>query len=257
MAVELDVRHAALVPSGGGEVINDSADHAVRLLFAHELLTVTLSDFAPGEPGTDPHVHREHTDAFYVLGGEFELTLGPDAPWVPYTAGTFAAVPPNTVHAFRAGNAGRVRFLNFHAPNGGFAEYLRGENESFDSYDPPSDGGEPATGAIVSPPGEGEKLPRGNRFHTIKGQLPHIAVIELAFEPGWEGVEPHSHDDHVDAFFVLDGAVRFLAGEGGAETFFAAPPHAVHGFEIADQHPIRVLNMHAPDTGFTDRLRRG
>jgi quercetin dioxygenase-like cupin family protein len=257
MAVELDVSHAALVPPGEGEVINDSDEHAVRLLFAHELLTVTLSDFAPGEPGTDPHVHREHTDAFYVLEGEFELTLGPDAPWMPYPAGTFAAVPPNTVHAFRAGKTGRVRFLNFHAPDGGFAEYRRGEREGVDSHDPPADGVEPVTSAIVSPSGEGERLPRGNRFHTIKGQLRHIAVIELVFEPDWEGVEPHSHDDHVDAFFVLDGAVRFLAGEGGPGSFFAAPPLTVHGFEIADEQPISILNIHAPDTGFTDRLRRG
>ena len=117
--------------------------------------------------------------------------------------------------------------------------------------------GSPPVSRSSRPPGEGEKLPRGNRFHTIKGQLPHLAAIELTFEPGFEGVEPHSHDDHVDSFFVLGGEVRFLAGEGGPGTFFAAPPGAVHGFEIANDAPITVLNIHAPDTGFTDRLRRG
>jgi hypothetical protein len=31
----------------------------------------------------------------------------------------------------------------------------------------------------------------------------------------------------------------------------------VHGFKIAgDRAPIALLNIHAPDTGFTDRLRR-
>ena len=61
----------------------------------------------------------------------------------------------------------------------------------------------------------------------------------------------------MDSFFVLGGDVRFLAGEGGPGTFFAAPPGAVHGFEITNDAPITVLNIHAPDTGFTDRLRRG
>ncbi len=75
--------------------------------------------------------------------------------------------------------------------------------------------------------------------------------------PGFEGVDPHSHDDHVDSFFVLDGEIEFLNGTGGPGTFVAAPPGAVHGFKIAgDRAPISLLNFHAPDTGFTDRLRR-
>lgn len=216
---------------------------------------MTWTHFGPGERGAEPHVHREHTDAFYVLEGEPTFRIGPELEPVLAKAGTYVAVPPNVIHGFDNDGAEDTRFLNFHAPSGGFADYMRGTAPGFDSFDPPADGGVSPGAAIVSPPGEGEKLPRGNRFHTIKGQLPHVAAIELTFEPGWEGVDPHSHADHVDAFFVLDGAVRFLAGEGGPRSFFAAPAGAVHGFEIADDAPITVLNVHAPDTGFTDRLR--
>ena len=254
--MELDVAQPVLLAPGEGEVVVDQPRRTVRLLFAHELLAVTWSQFGPGEPGTDPHVHRRHTDAFYVLEGELELMLGPSAQWRSFPAGSFVAIPPNVVHAFRAASAGQVRFLNFHAPSEGFAEYLRGENEAFDSYDPPADGAASVSSAIVSPPGEGEKLPRGNRFHLIKGQLPHLAAIELGFELGFEGVAPHMHDDHVDSFFVLDGSVRFLAGDSGQGSFFAAPPGVEHGFGIADEEPITVLNIHAPDAGFTDELRR-
>ena len=257
MAMELDVPHPTLRLPGEGEVVNDSPEHNVLVLFANEHLDVTWTCFGPGERGAEPHVHREHTDAFYILEGELTFRIGPELEPVQARAGTYVAVPPNVIHGFDSGAAVEARFLNFHAPSGGFADYMRGKAPGFDSFDPPEDGGTPPGLAIVAPPGEGEKLPRGNRFHTIKGQLPHLAAIELTFEPGFEGVEPHSHDDHVDSFFVLGGAVRFLAGEGGPGTFFAAPPGAVHGFEIANDAPITVLNIHAPDTGFTDRLRRG
>ena len=39
---------------------------------------------------------------------------------------------------------------------------------------PPEDGESPPDTAIVSPPGEGERLARGNRAHSIKAQLPHL-----------------------------------------------------------------------------------
>ena len=46
--------------------------------------------------------------------------------------------------------------------------------------------------------------------------------------------------------------LRILPG-----TFVAAPPGAEHWFRIPDGgEPISLLNIHAPDTGFTDRLRR-
>ena len=257
MAVELDVVQPVLLAPGEGELVNERGEHTVRLLFSHDLLDVTWSQFGPGERGAEPHVHHKHTDSFYVLDGEVTFRIGPDLEPVAASAGTFVAVPPDVIHGFDNDSPQRARFLNFHAPSGGFAQYIRGESPGFDSYDPPEDGGASPDTAIVTPPGGGERLARGNRAHFVKAQLPHLAAIELSFEPGFEGVDPHSHDDHVDSFFVLDGEVEFIFGVGGPGTFAAAPPGAVHGFKISgDRAPISLLNIHAPDTGFTDRLRR-
>jgi quercetin dioxygenase-like cupin family protein len=256
MAVQLDVPQPVLLDpaAGEGEIVNDRRGHEVAILFSHDLLDVTWTQFGPHEPGATPHIHREHTDSFYVLEGEITFRVGPELEPVRAQAGTFVAVPPNVIHAFDNETAEGARFLNFHAPSGGFADYMRGKTPGFDSFDPP-EGGEPASTAIVSPRGQGERLARGNLAHYIKAQLPQLAAIEESFGPGWE-VEPHSHDDHVDSFFVLEGEVEFLNATAGPGTFVAAPPNAVHGFRILGDRPsTSLLNIHAPDTGFADRMR--
>ena len=116
------------------------------------------------------------------------------------------------------------------------------------------------TDAIVFGPGEGETLERpGSRTHRVLAELPEFEVVELTFEPGWEGVDPHTHDDHVDSFYVLEGEVEFLLGDrrirGGPGTYVAVPQGVVHGFHNAGAESIRVLNIHAPKVGFIERLR--
>ena len=39
--------------------------------------------------------------------------------------GTLASVPPGVLHTFNHRGAGTVRFINVHAPDEGFAGYLR------------------------------------------------------------------------------------------------------------------------------------
>jgi quercetin dioxygenase-like cupin family protein len=252
--VELDVRQlpVLLAPGEAGEVVVDQPRRTLRILFSHELLDVTWTRHEAGERGAEPHVHREHADAFYVLEGELTFRIGPELERVTAPAGTFVAVPPGVVHGFDNDGTERTRFLNFHSPSGGFADYLRGAG-GFDSFDPPADGGRPAAEAIVSLPGEGEQV----RSHRIKAELPHLSAIELVFEPGWEGVDPHVHSDHVDSFFVLEGTAEFIGGPAGPGTFVAAAPCVVHGFQIAEGcDRLAMLNVHAPDSGFVGRLRR-
>jgi quercetin dioxygenase-like cupin family protein len=263
MGMELDVQPVLLGP-GEGETISDQAERTVRILLGHDLLDVTWTRYEPGERGPGPHVHRAHVDVFYVLSGELEFGLGPDGgELVRAPAGTLALVPPDVVHTF--GNEGRetATYLNLHAPSGGFAESLRARRdgrpvEGFDSFDPPPDGGRPASDAIVSLPGQGELLEGGVREHRIKADVPELSVIELGFTPDFEGVDPHTHSDHVDAFFVLGEEVDFTVGDGvhraGPGVFVAAAPGARHGFR--SDGAIRLLNFHAPDTGFAGRLRR-
>jgi quercetin dioxygenase-like cupin family protein len=105
-------------------------------------------------------------------------------------------------------------------------------------------------------PDEGERSPKG---HRILGELPHLEAVEITFEPGWEGVDPHVHDDQTDSFYVLEGEAEFLVnGEwrrGGPGTYVSVPPGVEHGFRLAGDRPLRVLNVHAPNTGWVDRLR--
>ena len=232
--MELDVQPVLLLGLGDGETITDRAERTVRILLAHELLDATWTRYEAGERGPDPHVHHRHVDAFYVLSGELEFGLGPEgAEKVHAPAGTLAVVPPDVVHTFGNESGETATFLNLHAPSGGFAASLRARRdgrpvEGFDSFDPPADGGRPVTEAIVSLPSQGELLESEVREHRIKADLPQLSVIELGFAPGWEGVAPHTHADHVDAFFVLDGEVDFTVGEdvqrAGPGVFVAAVP---------------------------------
>ena len=99
--MELDVAQPVLLaPPGEGETIVDKPKRTVRMLFSHELLDVTWSRHEAGERGAEPHVHREHTDSFYVLEGELTFRIGPDLERVTAPAGTFVAVPPNVIHGF-------------------------------------------------------------------------------------------------------------------------------------------------------------
>jgi quercetin dioxygenase-like cupin family protein len=113
--------------------------------------------------------------------------------------------------------------------------------------------------AFFAGPDEGERLQRGHRVGRVLAQLPDLEAVELTFEHGWEGVDPHTHSDHTDSFYVLEGEVEFLVdGEwrrGGPGTYLAVPPGVVHGFRNPGPGPIRVLNVHAPNVGFVERLR--
>jgi quercetin dioxygenase-like cupin family protein len=105
-------------------------------------------------------------------------------------------------------------------------------------------------------PDEGERLPRGDRYHRVLAEEPELEAFELRFGPDFV-VEPHSHDDHVDSFYVLDGDVEFTLGDeripAGPGTWFAAPVGTVHGFRTLTE--VRLLNVHGPNTGFGERMR--
>jgi quercetin dioxygenase-like cupin family protein len=116
-------------------------------------------------------------------------------------------------------------------------------------------------GIVVIGPEGGEHVVRGARHHRILGELPQFELVELRFGPEFEGVDPHSHPDFVDAFYVLAGEAEFLVGEetfrAGPGSFVAAPPGLSHGFRVAGDAELRMLNVHAPEVGFAESLRRG
>jgi quercetin dioxygenase-like cupin family protein len=206
-----------------GETITQRERRDVVILADREALTITWSRYAPGERGPDLHVHREHTDAFYVLEGELAFAVGPGAQRIRVPAGGFVAVPPNVVHSFANEGSAESRWLNMHAPDKGFAAYIRaardGRNATWDSFDPPADGGLPATGVIVSGPGEGERHESGNGTMQLKGSLPELSVAEWVLD----GSDLPRQEDQVVWCYALNG---------------------------------RMLSVHAPDGGFAAALRR-
>ena len=217
-----------------------------------------------GEAGPDPHVHREHTDAFYVLEGDTKLHGGPGAERMTVGAGGFVAVPPNVVHSFLNDSTADATWLNLHAPDTGFADYLRGARDGvdtgFDSFDPPADGGLPATGVIVTGPGEGERPESGTLVVTLKGVLPELCFVEWALDGPFDGPDLHHRDEQVDAYYVLEGELELTIDGSvhtiGPDTLASVPRGARHTFAHRGDGAARVLNVHAPDGGFADFLRR-
>jgi quercetin dioxygenase-like cupin family protein len=258
--VELDVTQPLLLAPGEGEKTTDRPERSITILCELEQLIVSLFRYEPGEKGPDPHVHRQHTDAFYVLEGEVDFGLGPGITRVKGGPETFAGAPPNVVHTFRNSSDATALFLNIHAPSLGFGDVLRGGgHEHFDQFDPPEDGGRPFEDAIFRPAGAGEPIEYEHTSHRVQAELSELSVIEMTFRPEFEGVEPHTHADHVDAFYVLAGEADFVVGDevrrAGPGSFLAAPPGARHGFSNPGPADLRVLNFHAPDAGFVGRLR--
>ena len=153
--------------------------------------------------------------------------------------------PPLVVHAFRNSSAADVRYLNFHAPGEGFANYLRGRRDgreaSFDQEDPPADGGRPVDEAAV------------RRGVTLLADIDEIGVVEVQSKPGSPAPPPHLHRRHLECFYVLAGELTFTAG--GRElratpgTWVEIPPGVPHAFAATGSEEARFLDIHAPSFG--------
>ena len=258
--MELDVGQARLLAPGEGEAVSDTPERELRILSDHELLNLTWTRHVAGERGAEPHVHLHHTDAFYVLAGEVTFGLGPELEKLVAPAGTLVLVPPGVVHGFDNDGPAETRFLNIHAPSGGFAEHLRGR-PGFDSHEPPEDGGRPASDALVRGPGEGELLELGPSTLLMKAQVGdgngtfYLGELTLAEFPG---PVPHVHEQHLDSFFVLDGTLRVRLGDetvaAPAGSYAVAPPGNVHTFSNPGGETVRALNIMAPG-GFEQYLK--
>jgi mannose-6-phosphate isomerase-like protein (cupin superfamily) len=107
-------------------------------------------------------------------------------------------------------------------------------------------------------PGEGERLDTETRAFVIKADLEQISINEVDAGPDFEGVGPHFHKRHVDAFFILEGELEFVVDgktiRAGAGTTLVVPPGVVHSFAPASPQ-TRYLNIHAPDSGFLEFMR--
>jgi mannose-6-phosphate isomerase-like protein (cupin superfamily) len=214
-----------VIRPGGGEVIGDSPERRVEILSDHPSLHATWSRFAPGREGADLHVHRRHTDLFYVLAGELTVRLEDGEVTVP--AGMVARVPPMVVHGFRNGSDAEMRYLNFHAPGVGFADYMRalrdGRSLTYDQEPPPADGVRPSSEASVSaPPVEVDAIAIAEVDEVVLGSSPDLASYWVLAG---------------DAVFEVDGESL----DAPAGSWVQVPPGVAHGVSGA-----RLLSVRAP-----------
>ena len=111
-----------MVGAGEGERL-EGEDRVLHVKAVRPELDLLEYEVGPGYEGPGPHYHERHVDSFYVLEGELEFTVAGET--VRAGAGTFVLVPPGVVHAFTNRGPGHARFLNVHAPETGFVDYLR------------------------------------------------------------------------------------------------------------------------------------
>jgi mannose-6-phosphate isomerase-like protein (cupin superfamily) len=258
--VDSHVSRPVLLRPGEGETISDGPERTIRILADHDELTLTWFRYQPGEEGPDPHVHRRHTDAFYVLEGELDVGLGPEVRRFTASPGTLAAAPRNVVHTFRNASDATTVFLNVHAPSMGFGDMLRASRDGsdevahFDQFEPPADGGRPLSEAVFRGPGEGDSITIGPSSAVFKAEGSDaegsFSLIETVLPPGFPGSVPHRHQGLVDTFYILEGTLSLQLGDEQVEArpgdFALVPRGTVHAFANPGGEAVRMLNLMAP-----------
>jgi len=106
-----------------GEYLAECPSLNITLLADDGQLGISHSWSAPGGPSPPAHLHRRHSESFYVLEGEMTFTV--DGLDVQAKAGSMVHVPPGVVHTFAFSDSAEVRFLDIHAPSSGFGDFLR------------------------------------------------------------------------------------------------------------------------------------
>jgi mannose-6-phosphate isomerase-like protein (cupin superfamily) len=142
-----------IVPITDGEAILRREEREISILVARDDVSITHARYSAGEQVAAPHVHHEHTDAFYVLEGELTFEIGREPETITVSSGGFVAAPPEVAHSLRNASDRPARWLTIHARDGGFAALMRGIRDGveveWDISAVPADGGLPASEAIV------------------------------------------------------------------------------------------------------------
>lgn len=253
-----------IVPITDGEPILRREKREISILVAREEVTITQARYAAGEQVAGPHIHHEHTDAFYVLEGELTFEIGREAETSTISSGGFVAAPPEVAHSFRNDNDRPARWLTIHAHDGGFAAFMRGLRDGaeveWDISAVPAEGGLPASEAIVSPRVGGERLGSGHRLCWLRCALPDVCVVEWHLRGPHPDLPFDHHDSRVDSFFVIEGELEaMLAGTShtvGPGTLISVPRGMHYTLNHYGSGRARMLSLHTPDRGFADHLRR-
>ena len=245
---------------GGGEVIFGSPNLDVTLLVDIPQLAVVDVRVARGWGTSAPHAHVRHGEALYVLAGELVLQLGDRA--VTVGPETWTYVPPGVVHTVEKASDTPARYLFLHSPGSGYGDYVRGDVSSFDLL--------PAADVVSADPelvvvrraggSEGDHVTnQPDRRATVLVESDELTISEFHYGPGQRGAQRHVHNEHADAFLVLEGELTFHLRDDSrtlpAGTLVVAPPGLVHGFDHDADAFMRCFNLHMPSYRFADYMR--
>jgi mannose-6-phosphate isomerase-like protein (cupin superfamily) len=111
-----------------------------------------------------------------------------------------------------------------------------------------------ASEVIFLPPGGGRSYQAGPMHAVFKADGAETAnrycVSEWWLEAGDPGPGPHSHEENVELFYVLEGTMTFLAGErwfeAPAGSFLRIPAGVTHDFENRGTVRAGALNVFLP-----------
>ena len=107
---------------------------------------------------------------------------------------------------------------------------------------------------IVLGPGEGRAYAMGAMSAVFKADEAETAatysISEWFLEPHSSGPGPHSHTDHDDIFYVIEGVMSVLVDEdwvdAGVGSFVRAPAGTTHDFANRTDARAGVLNIYIP-----------
>jgi mannose-6-phosphate isomerase-like protein (cupin superfamily) len=139
---------------------------------------------------------------------------------------------------------------------------LAGEQpEHFDTYfgtDVVAADDAPAARPVGNGPGDGDRLTKEHRLALVKAVLPELDVIDYFVGPEYDGAGRHVHLRHADCFYVLEGELELRVDDevvrAGPGTSVVVPPGVPHAFTSIGR--ARFLNVHAPECGFVEYLRK-
>jgi quercetin dioxygenase-like cupin family protein len=107
-----------IVTPGQGKAISAFGIPMIVMLRAEETggaFASLVAEFDPGQ-GPPPHFHHDHEEYFFILDGQFELSVGDQT--VTAGPGSMVFVPRETVHAFKYVGATKGRILEWATPGG-------------------------------------------------------------------------------------------------------------------------------------------
>ena len=120
--------------------------------------------------------------------------------------------------------------------------------------EPAASSGTTVEEVIFLAPGAGRRYDAGPMHAVFKADGEETGdrycVSEWRLQAGDSGPGPHSHEDNVELFYVVEGTMSFLAGErwldAPAGSFLRIPAGVTHDFQNRSADRAGVLNVFLP-----------